>query len=195
MKKLALLLTTLMACTPALVQSESNSLHNPTDIIENAVLGVHANDTCGQYIGDTVCNLLLRDQNDNLWNLYDLEGHVIVLDFSAMWCAPCQNAAATVQQTQDDYESEGFDYVTVLIDNPVGDPVDLEDIQSWTDTFGITNASVLQGSRDLIDYSAVEGYPIVSWPTFVFIDRDLTIYTGMYGFNEEMIRQIIEEIL
>ena len=182
----------LFACAPTLQSDLDTSIVEDT---EEIILGVQTSDSCGQNIGDKVCDLMLYDQHGELWRLYNLEGNVMVLDFSAMWCGPCQNAAATVQQTQDDYETEGFSYITVLIDDPAADIVELDDVQSWADTHGIETAPVLQGSRDLIDYSGIEGYPIASWPTFVFIDRELNVYWGIYGFNEEYIRTQIEEML
>tara|TARA_Y100000034_G_scaffold53996_1_gene66201 strand:- start:1850 stop:2440 length:591 start_codon:yes stop_codon:yes gene_type:complete len=190
-----LIFSILSACAPTLQGEIDTSLADASTPVEEIVIGVQANDSCGHAVGDKVCDLILKDQNDELWRLYDLEGNVIVLDFSAMWCAPCQNAASTVQQTQDDYESEGFNYITVLIDDPAADTVELDEVQAWADSHGIETTSVLQGSRDLIDQTAIEGYPIVSWPTFVFIDRDLNVHWGIYGFNEEYIRTQIEEML
>ena len=163
--------------------------------VEEVVLGVHAANNCSQIPGQSICNLALKDQDDKIWQLHDLKGNVILLDFSAMWCGPCQNAAVTVQKTQDDYESEGFKYITVLVDDPTGETIELHDVQAWVDSYGINTATVLQGNRDLIDYNAVKGYPLISWPTFVFVDRDLNIYYGMHGFNEEFIRSKIEEML
>ena len=188
-KTLILLFFSLLACMPELEVSDSS-----TEEVEVA-LGVHASSTCSQIPGQSICNLALKDQNDKVWQLHSLKGNVVLLDFSAMWCSPCQNAAATVQKTQDDYESEGFRYITVLIDDPDGGTIELDDVQAWVNSYRINTATVLQGNRDLIDYDAVKGYPLASWPTFVFVDRDMNIYYGMYGFNEEFIRSKIEEML
>ena len=185
-KALILLFSSLLACVPEL-EVDSGA--------EEVVLGVHAASNCSQIPGQTICNLILKDQNDKVWQLYDLKDNIVLLDFSAMWCGPCQNAAATVQKTQDDYESEGFRYVTVLIDDPDGDTIELEDVQAWANNYGIKTATVLQGNRDLFDYNAIKGYPITGWPTFVFVDRDLNIYYGLRGYNEEYIRIKIEEML
>ena len=56
-------------------------------------------------------------------------------------------------------------------------------------------AAVLQGDRDLINFSTDLGYPISSWPTFVFVDRDLNIFWGIYGYSEEYMRIVIEDML
>ena len=187
-----LIFCTFIGCAPK-VQSntDTSAVTAPAEV----VLGVQANDSCAHNVGDKVCDLVLKDQNDEIWNLYDLKGNVIVLDFSAMWCAPCRTAAATVQQVQDNYESQGFNYITVLVEDSTADTVELDDVQEWAATYGIETTAVLQGMRELIDYSTVEGYPIISWPTFVFIDRELNVYSGIYGFNEEYMKTQIEEML
>jgi hypothetical protein len=42
---------------------------------------------------------------------------------------------------------------------------------------------VLGGDRGMIDYSAKEGYPIMSWPTLVVIDREMVLKHGLNGWN------------
>ena len=182
-------LVSMFACFPRL-----DSLPGPEDILDLEI-GIYANEDCAHGLEDTVCDMVLEDNEDNIWQLYGLEGHVILLDFSAMWCGPCRNAASTVQEIQYNYGHYEFNYITVLIENSVGETPNLKDVQEWADIYGIESTYVLQGSRDLIDYNAVEGYPITSWPTFVFIARDLTVYYGMYGYNEATIRNKIEEML
>jgi thiol-disulfide isomerase/thioredoxin len=151
---------------------------------------------CGHNIGESACDFNLLDQKDNPWRLSEHVGDVVLLDLSAMWCAPCQSAAATAQRTQDDYASKGFHYVTILIVDAQNDTMDVSEAQHWADSFGITTAPVLQGSRDLlVSGGAQHGYPLSSWPTFVFLDRTHTVAYGIYGFNEEWIRNEIESLL
>jgi thiol-disulfide isomerase/thioredoxin len=151
---------------------------------------------CGHNINDKACDFRLLDKNDNPWKLSDHLGDVVLLDLSAMWCAPCQSAAATAQATQDDYASKGFHYVTILVVDTQNNTMDASEATQWADTFGITSAPVLQGSRDLlVSGGAAHGYPLTSWPTFVFLDRTHTVAYGIYGFNEAWIRQVVEGLL
>jgi thiol-disulfide isomerase/thioredoxin len=151
---------------------------------------------CGHDIDDNACDFNLLDQNDNPWRLSDYTGDVVLLDLSAMWCAPCQSAARTAQATQDAYASKGFRYVTILVVDAQNDTVDMAETQQWAADFGITTAPVLQGSRDLlVSGGAANGYPVTSWPTFIFLDRTQTVAYGIYGFNEGRIRSAIEGLL
>jgi|TARA_R100000049_G_C1917480_1_gene63444 thiol-disulfide isomerase/thioredoxin len=187
------LLALIVACTPSL-QTEDIATYD-TQTQEPLTIGIYTDGVCGHAIGDDICDLVLKDQNDDMWRLHDVEGDIVVLDFSAMWCGPCQSAASTVQEMQDFYESEGFHYITILIDDPTGDTVELDEAQDWADAFGIETAPVLQGSRDLVNVSPELGYPISSWPTFVFVDRNLEIFWGIYGYSEEYLKMVIEDML
>jgi len=190
---LYVLVAMLLACAPTL-QSDTSAGYD-TQAPEELEVGIYTDGVCGHRIGDDICDLVLKDQNDEIWRLHDLKGDIILLDFSTMWCAPCQSAASTVQDMQDFYSSEGFEYITILIEDTTAGAIDIDDAQEWADTFGIDTQPVLQGSRDLIDGDPDVGYPISSCPTFVFVDRDLEIFWGVYGYSEEYLKTVIEDML
>ena len=164
-------------------------IYSETDI------GVHPDGYCGQDVGDDVCNLVLKDQDYDLWVLHENLGDVIVIDFSVMWCGPCQMAALTVEKMQQKYQYAGFQYVTVLIEDEHGHTPDREDAERWAEVFGIRTAPVLQGSRDLISEDLGQGWPLYSWPTIVIIDRNMVIHGGINGFSEEWIETNIQKLL
>ena len=63
-------------------------------------------DDCSQQIGDHPCDFTLLDQNGNEFKLYDHYGKIIIIDFSAMWCGPCQMAALEVEEIQKKYDDK-----------------------------------------------------------------------------------------
>ena len=139
--------------------------------------------------------MVLKDQEDLLWALHEYEGDVIVIDFSVMWCGPCQTAALTVERMQQKYQYAGFQYVTVLIEDEHGYTPDREDAERWAEVFGIRSAPVLQGSRAIISEDLGQGWPLYAWPTIVIIDRNMVIQGGIHGFSEEWIETNIQKLL
>ena len=207
MKSILFLFGFLVACTgcePSKVDFEKGNIdsgHENTEQLQP--VGVIPADDCQQIdIGDKACNFRLLDQNGDVWDLYSHAGAVIVLDFSAVWCYPCQLAGAHAQPLQDEFEGENVEIVTILIDGPAaGEPPTKQDVDTWVNSHGITTAPILEGSRaKMIDPQdgtvaepGVTGYLLNAYPTYVYIGRDMKFYAGHVGFSEEYMRQKIQE--
>tara|TARA_R110002110_G_scaffold276111_4_gene491411 strand:+ start:428 stop:1015 length:588 start_codon:yes stop_codon:yes gene_type:complete len=195
MHKFILLLIMLTGCPATLkVEQSADSNKNIEEMIPTE-FGVISSDGCDQIaVGSTVCNMVFYDQNKEVWQLHEHTGKVIILDFSAVWCGPCRNAADYVQQIQDDYNGD-IEFVTVLVDGATGEPPVEEEINEWTTIHNITSAPVLYGDRSALDSTGITGYIIAGFPTYIFIDRDMKIHTGAVGFNDSYVRDIIDELL
>jgi thiol-disulfide isomerase/thioredoxin len=209
MKTLFFIFTMLSACEPANVKLAEESTEGEKIIGAEDHTGSHgtseedlepvgvipASDCQHIDMGDKACNFRLADQNGDTWDLYRHKGDVIVIDFSTVWCPPCQAAGYYTQAIQDDYDSEGVQIVTILIDGAVGGVAPTEqEIDDWVKIHGITTAPVLEGSRDKIfDPTAVEGYSLGAFPTYLYLDRDMKFYGGHVGFSGDYIREKIEE--
>ena len=112
-----------------------------------------------------------------------------------MWCGPCVQAGADVQGTIERFADHDVKYITVLIDNPQGQPPTLSDVQSWAVNLGIETEPVLQGSRDLLSSDPTIGWPLGSWPTFVFITDKMEIYYFQSGYNQQILDALLEDTL
>lgn len=192
MKKLYFIAALLVGCAAEL-QTESIS-----DIEEEILepVGIIPNSDCRHIdIGDKPCNFRLLNHDGEVWDLYSHKGDVIVIDFSTMWCGPCQNAGHFAQPLQDEYDEEGFQFVTILIDGYMSgiEPTE-EEIDEWVVSHEITSSPVLMGSREkMFDPASIEGYAISGFPTYIYIDRDMKFYDGHTGFSEEYTKQLIEQ--
>jgi hypothetical protein len=150
---------------------------------------------CSQKPGDHPCNFSLMDQYGDMVDLYDYHEKVIVVDLSTMWCGVCNNIAQEGDEWLNDYGSDNFIWLTILIDaTAYGVPPTLEDIQDWATHYNIS-VPVLMGDRSLVDLTAETGYPVTGWPTLVVIDQDMVLQYGINGWNEATIRGWVESLL
>jgi len=152
---------------------------------------------CDQWLGSHPCDFTLVDQNGDDWNLYDHYGSVIIIDFSTMWCSVCKMIAPEAQMVQDKYQAYGYDviWVTVLIEDEARNPVVQEDLVAWANAYNLTSTAVLLGSRDLVDLTGIDGYPISAWPTLVVITDEMILYNGMNGWNGATVLGWVDEVL
>jgi len=193
----------LTACAPSKLKVEEGDVGNfPESIDTNSEsespteFGVIEEDDCDQTaLGSSVCNLVLYDQNENIWQLYDHAGKIVVLDFSTAWCYPCQVAGMSTQAIQDDYAGDVV-FATLLIEGITGSPTTHEDVLTWTQEHNITNAPILRASRDYVmDPEGITGYLVGGYPTYVYIDRNMKIATAHVGFTEEYVRTVLNGLL
>jgi len=149
---------------------------------------------CTTDIGSAICDFTLMDQNSDAVALSDaVASGAVLLDFSAMWCGPCQSAAETSQALQDKYASYGLTYVTVLVEDATVGTVDLVDLETWATSYGVT-APVLAGSRDLLQSSGGPYY-LQSWPTFYYISDTGVIEYYHGGYSEATLENNVEVLL
>ncbi len=186
----------LVGCGAA--ELKTNGLDTAQAVVEEEIpeqFGIINTDECDQkHIGSSVCNMVFYDQNMDVWQLYKHEGKVIVLDFSTVWCGPCQHAGQYTQGIQSDY-GDKLQFVTVLVDGATGEPPTEEEINEWVSSHGITTAPVLYADRSVMDQTGETGYLVGGFPTYVFINKELKIHSGAVGFNEVYVRSIIDELL
>ena len=153
----------------------------------------HTWEDCSQAVGDHPCNFKLLDHNGKEVELYDFYGKVIILDLSAMWCGVCVNIASTGEAIVEEFGRDNVVWITVLVEDEMGNPPDQSDLQRWID-YG-AGEPVLGGDRSLIDPAAKSGYPVSGWPTIVVIDREMTLTHGVTGWSESLVRGWVSSLL
>ena len=152
-------------------------------------------DECSYRIGEHICDLDLVDQNADTFNLYSHYGQPLIIDLSAMWCAPCNQSAPWADVFVQKYAEDDLVWATILIEDESGNEPDGADLARWVETHEIDDSYVLKGSRDLIDLAGVVGFPLTSWPTFVFVTDEMVIYHCVAGWSEEYMNQKLTEML
>ena len=67
-------------------------------------------------IGKTVPDFSAMDLEGNPISLEQYHGKVVLLDFWAVWCAPCISEIPNVIKVYDTYKDEGFDIIGISLD-------------------------------------------------------------------------------
>ena len=171
------LLLTLFGCSADLKVEQEKLTRDSAETTEvPPQIGINKKDDCDQEtINSYVCNMAFYDQNKDLWQLYEHEGKVVVLDFSTVWCGPCQWAGHYAQPIQDSYAGN-VEFVTVLLDGMTpGEPPTENEINEWVDIHNVTTAPVLYADRSVADTTGVNGYLIGGFPTYVFLNKELIL--------------------
>jgi peroxiredoxin len=132
-------------------------------------------------VGDTATNFTAKDQNNQDVSLSDHAGKVILFEFSADWCGPCQAESPHLETLYNEYVSRGFQVITLLIS---GSP------STWAQTYNLT-FPVLDDNNETIWDGYGEGYV----PLNIVIDRNSVIRYKVAGYDENAIRAIIEQYL
>ena len=135
----------------------------------------------GSVVGKVAANFTAVDQNGQSVSLYSYQGKVILIDFSADWCVPCQNEAAKAEALYQSYKDQGFVMLTILID---GSP------STWATTYGLSFPVLDDTSRTLWGIYG-EGYI----PLNIVLDRTMTIRYKVAGYNESDIVGMIQKYL
>ena len=151
------------------------------NITWNPDVGVKA---CDQNIGSYACNFSLIDQHGEIWQLYKHRGEIIILDFSAMWCTPCLQAASRMQALQDAYEDLDVAFVTILLQDLYGALPSSDALNAWSIAFNYESVPVLRNDGTIVDQTNKKGYAVNVLPTIILIDRDMHIAYRMDGWNE-----------
>lgn len=141
--------------------------------------------------GDVPPDFLLKDQFGDDVSLWQFYGQWIVLDFSTIWCAPCQDLAALAHETHELYKEQGLEYITVLSQNMYYESPSLEEVQSWADTFGI-EAPVL---ADPVEWTSQFVKGASGFPRLVIVGPDMRIVESEVMPNtDEGLRAALDEL-
>jgi thiol-disulfide isomerase/thioredoxin len=133
--------------------------------------------------------LILNDLQGVEHNLYDWHGKVIMLNFWATWCGPCQIEIPDFIAYQAKYADKGLQIIGVGLD-------EVRKLRNYVRTVGI-NYPTLQADPEL-QYSLLNqwGNPFGVLPFTVIIARDGHLVFMQQGiFNRQAFEAIVKPLL
>ncbi|MBI5323672.1 MAG: TlpA family protein disulfide reductase [Ignavibacteriae bacterium] len=121
--------------------------------------------------------------------LSDYKDRVVLLDFWASWCAPCQKELPYLMQLYDDNDDRNFVIIAVNIDKKMVSAQKF--LEKLTEK---ANFPIIWDSKSEIPIL----YSIESMPTTIFIDKNgiiKHIHTGFTDSSKDLLKQELEELL
>src|SRR5580698_4168330 len=136
-------------------------------------------------VGSVAAPFSLTDIDGKPVNLASYKGKVVLLDFWATWCVPCQSEIPHFVEFQNNYAAQGFQVVGISMDDGP-DPV-----RTFYRQYKM-NYPVAMGSTELAQsYGGILGLPV----TFL-IDRNGHVTANYRGQTDTaVIQQRLEALL
>ncbi|MEW5746709.1 MAG: TlpA disulfide reductase family protein [Nitrospirota bacterium] len=127
----------------------------------------------------------LPDIHNNKVALNDYRGKVVLIEFFATWCPPCQMSAPDIQYAYAKYRDKGFVVLAVSMDEG---PDAVPAAHSFAKEFGLSFPILMD------DGTVSSRYAISSIPTSVVIDREGKMRHKHIGAPPDLTERLSKEI-
>ena len=139
-----------------------------------------------ELIGERAPNFTLEDINGKTVSLSSYHGKIVVLDFWAVWCGPCEQSVPYFQTLADKYRKDGLEVVGLHVDDR---RPSASKIEEYLGNRGVSYINLL--STVEVD----DQYMIYAMPTTYMIDRNGVLRGRHIGFNPTRTPERIESDL
>ena len=135
-------------------------------------------------VGSAPPFVLTTIKNDRL-ALNDYKGKVVMLEFFASWCPPCQMVAPELKSIYEKYLGKGFVVLAIAIDDG---PKALSAVKSFANEFTIPFPVMID------DGTVSRQYQVISIPTSFIIDKEGNIRHKHIGLLPDFATTLSKEI-
>ena len=139
-------------------------------------------------IGTIRPEFAMRDIENEVRNIKEWDGKVILINFWATWCPPCKKEIPAFMELQTEYQDKGFQIIGIAID-------DEESVKDYADTLGM-NYPIIAAELEAMELSGRFGNRVNALPFSAFIDRDgKIVFTKAGELSKEKTVELINKYL
>ena len=118
----------------------------------------------------------LKDVDGNSFSLHDFKGKIVILDYMATWCTPCEKQMEELVSLSKEI---GNDTVIISIDIDLSE--NIQQIKSFMEKYNATWIF----ARDTAEEKVAAKYNVVAIPKIVVIGKDGKILYSHSGVTEK----------
>jgi peroxiredoxin len=132
-------------------------------------------------------DFMLPDIEGNEFHLSDAAGKIVIIDFWATWCPPCQETVPHLNELQKEFGDKGLQVVGISLDRK-----GLRVVKPFAKKYNISYKLLVGDfSKVIEDYGGIEGIP-----TLFVIDRQGNIAVKFIGYVEkEELENAVKKLL
>lgn len=128
------------------------------------------------------------DIQNEVRNIKEWDGKVVLLNFWATWCPPCKKEIPAFMALHQEYKDKGFEVIGIAID-------DDDAVKDYVDTMGI-DYTIIAAELEATELARRYGNRVNALPFSVFIGRDGKIeFTKAGELTKENTEKIINRLL
>ncbi len=158
---------------------------------DDALADDDADDDDGDDDGEKIQNFTWTTVDDEDLVLYDYEGYVIALNVGAGWCPECRVETPVLEDAfWNAYKDEDFVVIQLLTEDSSGNEADIEFAAQWRDEYGISFPLCIDPDWSLEPYFLKNSLPFT-----MLVDRELIIRERFHGFDEDIFKALVEDLL
>ena len=126
------------------------------------------------------------DTNGTAYTTKSLTGKVVIVNFWATWCHPCQGEIPDLSKVYDKYKAKGLVMLGVMTDDP-----DANSLLNFQSDYNMTYPVVRSNSDILVSYN----YPGALPTTFVFDRGGKQVYSHVGPLHVDQLERMLEPLL
>jgi thiol-disulfide isomerase/thioredoxin len=126
------------------------------------------------------------DTAGHAYTAQSLAGKVVVVNFWATWCHPCQKEIPDLSKTYDRYKDKGVVFLGVMSDDP-----DNQALLNFQSDYEMTYPVVRANSDILLSYN----YPDALPTTFVFDRGGKQVFSKVGPVHEDQLTNLIGQLV
>jgi thiol-disulfide isomerase/thioredoxin len=139
---------------------------------------------CTKGQGECLPEVKYVDTQGTAYTAESLAGKVVVVNFWATWCHPCQKEIPEFSKAYDKYKSKGVVFLGVMTDSPSN-----SELLNFQSDFEMTYPIVRANSDILVSYN----YPQALPTTFVFNRAGKQVYSHVGPLDESSLGRLLDQ--